>query len=177
MHTRTHQRGVTLAELSTVTAIAATVLTTAIPSFNVFMERRTLEGVAGELSTDLQFIRSEAVRQNRSLRVSFQQLTGGSCYVIHTGSSADCHCSGDAPAVCTGDAESVKTVYVAAQRGVQILANQAGISYDPVRGTASPWATVRVVGNEGRAIHHVVSIMGRVKTCSPQHSMAGYKAC
>jgi type IV fimbrial biogenesis protein FimT len=48
--------------------------------------------------------------------------------------------------------------------------------FDPVRGTTSPAGTVRVVSDAG-SIHHVVNIMGRARSCSPDGAVKGYKAC
>jgi len=31
--------------------------------------------------------------------------------------------------------------------------------------------------SQGKAIHHVVNIMGRVRSCSPQGDIPGYRAC
>ncbi len=49
--------------------------------------------------------------------------------------------------------------------------------FDPVRGTTTPTATVRVVAADGRAIHQIVNIMGRVRACSPGGAVSGYRAC
>lgn len=49
--------------------------------------------------------------------------------------------------------------------------------FDGTRGTVSPTGTVRVIGSDGRALHKVVNVMGRVRTCSPQRSISGYRPC
>jgi len=36
---------------------------------------------------------------------------------------------------------------------------------------------LRVLGANGRAVHHVVNVMGRVRSCSPLNAMPGYTAC
>ena len=51
------------------------------------------------------------------------------------------------------------------------------VLFDPLHGTASPTATVRVTGLSGRAIHHVVNVMGRVRSCSPLGAVPGYRVC
>ena len=111
------------------------------------------------------YARSEAVARNDGVRVSFYQGGAGRCYVVHTGSRADCQCDGSGPAVCTGDAEALKTVNES--RGVQVLANVSSLRFDPTHGTTSPTGTVCTVPERGRAVHNVVSILGRVRTCSP----------
>jgi type IV fimbrial biogenesis protein FimT len=46
-----------------------------------------------------------------------------------------------------------------------------------VHGTSTPTGTVRVIGANGRELRHVVNVMGRVRTCSPQGNVAAYRAC
>jgi type IV fimbrial biogenesis protein FimT len=115
--------------------------------------------------TDLMYARGEAVSRNAGVRVSFHQGAAGRCYVVHTGDRADCQCDGAGPAVCTGDAVALKTVNES--RGVQVLANVSSVRFDPTNGTTSPTGTVCTVPAQGRAVHNVVNILGRVRTCSP----------
>ena len=58
-----------------------------------------------------------------------------------------------------------------------VQANVASILFDPVHGTSTPAGTVRVIGSTGRELRHVVNVMGRVRTCSPQGGVSGYRAC
>jgi type IV fimbrial biogenesis protein FimT len=60
---------------------------------------------------------------------------------------------------------------------VLVQANVASILFDPMHGTSTPTGTVRVIGSNGRELRHVVNVMGRVRTCSPQGNVAGYRAC
>ena len=55
-----HHYGFTLVELMIVVALVAILLALAAPSFRETIARNRLEGVAGELSTDFQYARSEA---------------------------------------------------------------------------------------------------------------------
>ena len=43
----------------------------------------------------------------------------------------------------------------------------------PCKGTVTPTATLRVEARDGRAIHQVVNLLGRVRSCSPQGRIAG----
>lgn len=58
-----------------------------------------------------------------------------------------------------------------------IRANVAPMRFDPTNGTVTPAGTVRVTGAGGRALHRVVSILGRVRSCSPGDSMSGVRPC
>ena len=60
---------------------------------------------------------------------------------------------------------------------VSLLANVGSVLFDPLHGTISPTGTLRLVGTDARAVHHVVNIMGRVRSCSPQAAIPGYRAC
>jgi type IV fimbrial biogenesis protein FimT len=51
------------------------------------------------------------------------------------------------------------------------------MAFDPLHGTATPTATWRVIARDGRAIHHVVNVMGRVRSCSPDAAVPGHRAC
>ncbi len=156
------QRGVTLIEASITLAIVGILAGSALPSFKESLDKRKVEGFSSEVGTDLRYARSEAVARNAGVRVSFYQ----GCYVVHTGSRADCVCDGQGPAVCTGDAVALKTVNAASARGVQVVANVSSLRFDPTNGTTSPTGTICTVPASGRSVHHVVNIMGRVRTCA-----------
>lgn len=173
---KTRQRGVTLIEAAVTLAVTALAATTAAPGLQELIARKRLEGTAAQLATDLQTVRTESVARNAALRVSFHADAGGSCYLIHTGTKAQCSCSLAAPGACSGDAVLVKAVYLPAEQRVAVGASAGSILFDPVHGTSTPAATARVTGVPG-AIHHVVNVMGRVRSCSPEGRIAGYRPC
>jgi type IV fimbrial biogenesis protein FimT len=163
--TKNLQRGVSLIEACITVTIAGILAGTALPSFKETLDKRSVEGVSSEVRTDLMYARSEAVSRNDSVRVSFYEGAYGRCYVVHTGARADCTCDGAGPAVCGNGAVALKTVNAA--RGVQVVANVSSLRFDPVNGTTSPTGTVCTVPERGRAVHNVVSLTGRVRTCQP----------
>ena len=171
------QRGITLIEAAIVLAVTAIVAGSAAPSLQRLIDGRRLEGAAAQLAADIQFIRTEAVARNEALRLSFHAATGGSCYVIHTGAANECSCTASGPAQCSGGAHEIKTVTVAATDRVVVQANVGSLLFDPLHGTSSPTGTLRLIGTNERAIHHIVNIMGRVRSCSPQAAVPGYRAC
>lgn len=172
---RRTQRGLTLVESAIGLAITAIVAATAVPSFESARERRHLEGAAAQFETDLQFARSAAVASGRSLRLSFD--AAAACYVVHTGSGADCRCGGGAAPICDAGAEPLRTVRFAAGTPVTMNANVESLSLDGQFGTVVPTATVRFQGRSGVALHQVVNVMGRVRTCSPGGAVGGHRAC
>ncbi len=174
---RQRQSGITMVESCCAMTIAAALVGAGVPSFKQTIERRSVEGIATQLATDIMYVRSEAVARNEPLRVSFDTSTAGSCYVVHSGSASDCSCSGDGPAVCADGAREMKTVFVAAGSGVRVQSNVRSMLFDPVHGTATLAGTVRVVGVSGTEIRQVVNILGRPRACSPGRSFGGYRAC
>ncbi len=79
--------------------------------------------------------------------------------------------------MCTGGAEQIRTVRLPASDDVSLRANVSSVLFDPLHGTSSPSGTLRLVGTQGREIQHVINIMGRVRSCTPQGVVPGYRAC
>ncbi|NUZ07223.1 GspH/FimT family pseudopilin [Piscinibacter koreensis] len=169
-------RGFTLIEAAIVLAVAMVIAFAVAPTFQEMIDTRRLVGAADQLASDLQHVRSAAVARNQTLRVSFHTSAAFSCYVVHTGGIDDCTCAATGAAVCNADVRALKTIALPAGR-IGIAANVASIAFDPVHGTSTPTGTLRVTDARGRAIHHVVNIMGRVRSCTPLGAVAGYRAC
>lgn len=171
------QRGVSLVESLIVLAVIAITLGSALPGFEQARERRHLDGAAAQLETDIMYTRSLAVAQNQGVRIGFESLQSGTCYTVHTGAANACSCAANGVAICSAGAEAIRTVHFPAQGPVALRANVRSILFDPRLGTSTPTGTLRVVGSGGAAIHQIVNIMGRVRSCSPAASVAGYPRC
>ena len=173
------QRGVSLVESSVATALAAVATGIVAPGFEQAIQRRHLEGAAAQFETDVHHARSLAVARNQPLRISFASSAAGSCYVLHTGAAGACGCGSDdgQPPVCTGGAEAQRSVRFAAGERVGLQANVRSMVFDPVLGTATPTATVRFTARSGAALHQVVNLMGRVRACTPDAALPGYRRC
>lgn len=170
------QQGLTFVEASAVLAVLAVLASMAVPGLREQIQRRQTEGIASELLSDLQFVRTESVARNERLRVTFGRAAdGGSCYVIHSGAAGACSCS--VTPACSDSALEFKSVRFAATAPAAISSNVASIVYDPRHGTSTPAATLRITGRDGMAIHQIVNIMGRVRSCTPAGAIAGYRAC
>jgi len=174
---RFNQRGVSVIESLCTVAVVAAVSSLAMPSFEGLRTQRALDGIAAQLKTDIHLARSEAVSRNQPIRLTFGTQTQGSCYMLHTGERSACRCSITELARCDGDAQLLRSVSVDANQPVQIRSAVASILFDPVKGTATPTATLRVVATDGRAVHQVVNLLGRVRSCALGGKIAGYKAC
>lgn len=177
-------RGVTLIEACIALAVTAIVASSAAPSMLDLIDARRLDGAATQLAADIQFARTEAVARNQGMRLSLHAIgggggggSGGTCYVIHTGSASQCACGASGPAHCSGGAVPIRTVTLAAADRVALQANVGSVLFDPLHGTSTPTGTLRLIGANARAIHHVINIMGRVRSCSPHAAVPGYRAC
>lgn len=168
--------GLTLTETLVSMSIGLVALGVAVPGFEGARERRHVEGAAALFETDFAYARSSAVAGNQTLRLRFGADAGGSCYVVFAGSPTQCGCSAGGP-VCSGGIEPLRHVHQPADSGITIQANVGTLTLDPLRGTVTPTATVRFTARDGRAVHQVVNLMGRVRSCSPDAALPGYPAC
>lgn len=176
-----HRHGFTLVEAAVTLAILAVLACGAAPSFRGLIERQRLAGLAAQLAADVQFVRSASVLRNEALRLSFYNAAWGSCYVVHSGARNQCSCSATSnQATCTAGASEIKTVLIPTERGASVQANVSSILFDPLHGTSTPTGTLRVLSPTAGAIHHVVNVLGRVRTCSPDGvipAVSGYRVC
>ncbi len=171
------QRGLTLVETSIVLAVTGILIGAAAPSIQRAIERRHVEGAAAQLRTDLAHARSLAVARNRSVRISFDSGTAGSCYIVHTGAAGDCRCDGQGATVCSGSGEALRSMHFQATGPVTLRSNVSSVLADASRGTVTPTATVAVQGRSGLRLNAVVNIMGRVRVCSVGGGLPGYVTC
>ncbi len=178
MTTANAQRGVTWIETCVALVILGTTSSAALPALGGLIDARRLEGTAVQFATDVQFARSEAVARNQPVRISWYGQPQFTCYVVHTGLSSQCSCAADSgPAMCSGGAREIKSVNLPGSQGVAIAANAGSVLFDPLHGTSTPSATFRLLGRQGRAIHQVINVMGRVRSCTPAGGVAGYPIC
>lgn len=168
------QRGVTFVEAMIALAIAAILAALAAPSFLGVIDKHRLKGATDNLFADLQFARSEAIRQNTAVAVYF---TAGSswCYGITT---ASCDCT-QSPSASNCE---IKLVSGSDFRNTEITAATFGsaayTTFEPVRGTATS-GSVTFQSGQGRQGKVIVSTLGRIRLCSPSGTgnIPDYPAC
>lgn len=171
-------RGLTLVETLCCLIITGMLLAGALPSLRELRLRQTLHSAAAVLETDVQYARSLARSADRSVRLTLQTGTdGGSCYVIHTGTAGACSCdTGTGAAQCDGDATLLRVQSLPAAAAVRLSSASRSIVFDAGQGTVTPTATFVLADRDGRAVHQIVNILGRTRSCSPS-GLAGYRAC
>lgn len=153
-------------------------LATALPSLDEQRQRRHLEGAAAQLETDIAYTRSLAVLQNRTLRIGYAgHAQGSSCYVVFAGPARACECNDNGQTQCQAGSQPLRTVFFPAAGSVQLRANVHSMTFAPGRGTVTPTATLRLLGANQQAVHQVVNVMGRVRSCAPGQGLPGYRPC
>ncbi|MDI4631504.1 GspH/FimT family pseudopilin [Pelomonas sp. V22] len=177
--TKKHQRGLGLVECLISCAVLGTLLSQALPAMRELKQRQQVNGLAETVMTDLMQARSEALRLGQSVQVRFSSHPTGSCYVMHVGASGDCSCDSEGRAVCTAEgALALKVQWIPLQQAASVKANVGNMTFSGSRGTVSPTGSIDIAATDRRAtIRHVVSLAGRVRSCSPDRSVSRLNAC
>ncbi|MBK6867740.1 MAG: GspH/FimT family pseudopilin [Burkholderiales bacterium] len=150
---RKHQRGLTAIELMVVVVIAAILATIAVPSFNDLINRRRVEGLANELSADIQYAHSESISHNMDVSLT---TTTGNYKVTRNGTDIK-----TVPSLPTATSLTAGTITFTAFRGL----SAAGAAF-----TVSNSA----VANQ---LMVIVNTMGRTQICAPSNAWGGYAVC
>lgn len=170
------QTGFSLVEVLIPIAVAAVLLGGALPSLETMKQRRQLEGNAAQLETDLQLARASAVAANQVLRMEFFGGDAGSGYVLHDGEVGDCVVAADGTPACATGTTPWRVVLLDAQGPVRLSVNVRAIAFDPVKGTITPTATMRLQSPIG-SLRLVINVMGRVRSCTPDSAVPGHRNC
>ncbi|MFO1220487.1 MAG: GspH/FimT family pseudopilin [Burkholderiaceae bacterium] len=171
------QRGVSAVEAMIAVAIIGILAGATMPDLEPLRERAELLGLAAQIETDVNLARSEAVARNRTVRLTVRESAGATCYLLHEGAAPGCSCADVAAGHCAAPG-LIRAVGLPADGRVQVRANAGMLTFDPLKGTVTPTATLRAEGRSGAALHQVVSLLGRVRTCAPGGGTAlGAPAC
>jgi type IV fimbrial biogenesis protein FimT len=165
------QTGFTLMELMITVVILAILAAIALPSFQSIIEKRRIVGAADNLFADLQYARSEAIKQNKT--ITFQFSSGANwCYGIDD-NAAGCDCTAGAGAsnctVVAGQNSGVdvnveKIVLAASYKNVQLSVNAivSPFTIDPRQGIPTDDGTFTFSIN-GQSKTVSLNTVGRVK--------------
>ncbi len=181
LHIRRHA-GFTLIEAMVTVAVIAILAAIAAPTFQDILDKRRLKGAAEQLYSDLQYARSEALKQNKIVYVVFGGLGTNTawCYGIDDDNTTVCDCI-NSPANCT--VNGVQKVVAGTEfRGISITSTTFGSNdtgFEPARGTTIDNGVASLSSSAGRWANVVVANVGRVRLCSPSGTgyIADYPAC
>ncbi|MBI5450616.1 MAG: GspH/FimT family pseudopilin [Gammaproteobacteria bacterium] len=179
------QRGVTFAELLLVLIVLAVLTLAGGEAYGRLVGRQRLAAAAQDITRTLQFTRSEALRRNQALHVSFRPGdTGPWCYGI--GELPDCDCSAGALSnrcqlqrhgtveMMTGQAADYPGIAMPQAR----FGTQRYTTFAPLRATAG-FGTVVLKNQYADSLQVRVSLPGRVRICNPASTSLfnGYPLC
>ncbi|MET0519282.1 MAG: prepilin-type N-terminal cleavage/methylation domain-containing protein [Burkholderiaceae bacterium] len=181
--------GVSLIEVMVVLVVLGVLLSMAAPAFNDFINRRRVQAIAAEISSDLAYARAESGLRANDVIVMFKTNGTMSCYTIGylgTGGS-ECNCTRGAGAACPGSWVELKTVQFPGSLGVNFTSTGTWLSprapnriqfKAPQMLPAIGDFSVAVDGRHQAQLRVEVNSAGRISTCSPAtSSMSGFRAC
>lgn len=173
--------GFTLIELVVALAITGILLVMAVPVLNEQIDKRRLMAVADAIYGDMQYARSEAIRNNQNVQISFSGGTNW-CYGMILGATA-CDCAVVASsgsgycALKRVDYLDFQNVSIPASAGISFSGNKTG--FDPVRGVALGAGHVIMQSAMGKQAQVNLTLLGRISVCAPASvGLTGtYPAC
>ncbi len=175
------QKGFTLIELLIVVVILGILVAIAAPSMYKILEGRKLKGATENLFADLMFAKTEAIKRNNEVILSFGGTSPAWCYGLKEDASCDCSVSNDCSIdgvekVVTSDSYG-DTTLTAAFPG----SSPEETGFEPLRGFSENSSGSFSNGtatflNDGRNALVMVSTLGRVRICSGT-GFGGYESC
>lgn len=170
--------GFTLVEMMTTIAVAAVLVAMAVPSFSGIAERNRLRNAAEKLRSDVKLARSESLRRNRPVVMTFANASGGAtwCYGFRLESACDC-VAGTGATACELDAGVSTVVSEATYRGITLptlpyasaVPNAGSLTFNPAR-PALDNGSAAFFSPSGKEARVMIANQGRVRLCSPTGS-------
>lgn len=170
-------RGLTLIELLCFVSVTVATLGASLPGLRDFTLNQRLQAATSILESEVQLAKSLAAAQGQTVRLAIEPTVSGTCILIHTGPKRGCECDAQGQAICTGAASVLHVRLHDAATGVRVTSVRQSLAFSSDRGTVTPTATIKLEDERGRALHQVVNVMGRTRTCSPLNAVVGYPAC
>ena len=166
------QAGFSLVELMVVIAVLAIIAAVALPSFQGMRDAARVRSAVEAVYSQLQFARSESVKQNRDLFVS---VTTGASWCVGISNVTGCACG--TPGSCQfGPAGALAENNVLAENfvGVSLASNLTEFLIDNRRGGTAAAATLTLTGGSSKTGSVTISPLGRVSICG---NAGGYPSC
>lgn len=180
------RRGLTLVELAVVIVVATILVAMAVPNFSGMIARARVKGVTDELTTSLQFARSEAVQRNGDIVMDFSSNANMTCYAISTYKTIGrCECLNESVDPCFNDGlhggRLLRIVRVPSQTGVSITTDQVNgrLKFKGEAGGGGLETDVQTItvqsGPHGTLQTRLTETQFSV--CTPDHTIGGVPPC
>lgn len=176
MNNNKKQYAFTLVELLVVVAVAGVVITIGFPSFSTLVQTQKLKAMASTLSIDLRTTKSEAIKRNHQIRITFQTTPVGDwCYGWKANAPCDCFIAHS----CEVDGIEMRKSHRDFP-GIDLKPNLSApgnrLTFENTRSfMASTYGHIRLI-NAQKEIRIIISRVGRIRACSPDGTrhVAGY---
>jgi len=182
------QKGFTLIEIMIVVAVLAIIATIAVPGMGNLLQSNKLRGATGQFFADIQFARSESIKQNSNISISV--TSNGSttwCYGLSNNSGCDCTITSPAAAGACAITQSGTKVLKVGQSseftGILLTSptgtSQTVATFDPVRGIATASGSIILQSANNSETHVDISALGKISNCSPAgaQNITGFPEC
>ena len=178
-------QGLSLVELLITITIVSIIAAMAAPNYQSLIEKKHLSGAAEAIYSQLQFARSEAIKQSASMTVTFSSSSNPWCSGLST-QSCDCTKTNpnetDACSVLVDGSNNVlKVVNGGSFKGTNLGASSASsVTFNGVRGTTGQNSSIYIQSSSlSKEIKIEINAIGRVRICTPAGSEAtgAYPSC
>jgi prepilin-type N-terminal cleavage/methylation domain-containing protein len=168
-------KGLSLIEVLVTLLLLALMSGMALPSLARWIDGRRLWGSAGDITAALHLAQASAIARDQPVAVSMLTTPTGVCHMVHTGLVSQCQCDATQGPQCEG--ASLISAVVHDTPRLRFSATAASIRFDPRAGTATPAGRFTASTLDGRDIHTVVSLTGRVRRCTTSTQLNGLTRC
>jgi type IV fimbrial biogenesis protein FimT len=171
-----NKTGISLIEALVVVAILAILAAIAAPAYQNAINGTRVKSAAEAVYSQIQFARSESVKQNRNLFVTVQG-GGTTDWCIGIANLTGCDCATPNSCVFGPTGRQVeRNIRGSDFTAITLTVNTAEIEFDSRRGaTTGGGNTITVTGSTGLNTSIVTSTLGRVRICGG--NIGGYSAC
>jgi prepilin-type N-terminal cleavage/methylation domain-containing protein len=171
-------RGFTLIELMITLVVVGVLAALAAPSFTQIIHKRVLKGASDKLFADMHYAKSEAIKRNKKVHISFSNSGTSWCYGMAV--DASCDCSDNVPAC---ELDGVKKIVSSQDYSAPINLTLSesfvsyGLAFEPLRSKPTHNGHVALDIYPTKASAGIdVSITGRIRMCSNDGTF-GYEGC
>jgi type IV fimbrial biogenesis protein FimT len=176
------QFGITLIEVMVTLILMSIFLASVAPTFAEALDKHRLKSATATLYYTLHMAKSEAIKRNERVRVTFKSINSGTnwCYGLKIDASCDCTVSGS----CEIDGIEKKVSsnsFPGVKIGLHISSPGNRLTFENVRWMmAGTFGHIRFTSDQNKQTRVIVSQTSRIRLCSPtgEQNIAGYStAC